>query len=162
MSTTFLLLGGNELNSFNVFKTAKELIILHVGNICLQSSIYKTEPWGNKNQPYYINQAIAVNTSLNPEDLLKKTLSIENELGRKREVKWGQRLIDIDILFYNDFIIKHADLTIPHKYIQQRLFALIPLYEIAPQLMHPVLKLNITQLVALCEDKLQVEKLDRT
>lgn len=110
------------------------------------SSMYETEPWGMKKQPKFINMAIEAETSLLPEELLKTLKDIEKEMGRQDTVKWGPRIIDLDILFYNDIAIEMEHLQIPHPLLHKRDFVLIPLCEIAPDKLHPVLKKTIKQL----------------
>lgn len=105
-----------------------------------RSSMYKTEPWGIKDQPYFINMAIEVETDLNPKELLKILKNVESEIGRKETFKWGPRSIDLDILFFNDLIFLEDDLKIPHPLMHERSFVLKPLWEIAPDKIHPVLK----------------------
>ncbi|MGE5373126.1 MAG: 2-amino-4-hydroxy-6-hydroxymethyldihydropteridine diphosphokinase [Solirubrobacterales bacterium] len=101
------------------------------------SSVRETEPWGNTEQPWFLNQAAAVLTALSPHELLEACLSIEQVLGRIRGEKWGPRLIDIDILLYSDRIIEEPDLVIPHPYLEQREFVLEPLRELNPELILP-------------------------
>ncbi|HOZ91171.1 MAG TPA: 2-amino-4-hydroxy-6-hydroxymethyldihydropteridine diphosphokinase [Bacteroidia bacterium] len=162
MAVAYLLLGGNQGETQNTFIRTIELIKLRIGAIKTQSSIYKTAAWGNTNQPDFLNQVIEVNTLLHPNHLLNQILSIELELGRKRDILWGQRIIDIDILFYDALIYDSIELTIPHKYLHTRMFALIPLHEIAPQLVHPILQKNIKALIEACDDKLAVTKISKT
>jgi 2-amino-4-hydroxy-6-hydroxymethyldihydropteridine diphosphokinase len=102
---------------------------------------------------------LALETKLSPLELLKEILAIEISLGRKREIKWGARTIDIDILFFNQTIIELPNLVIPHPYLQERRFTLVPLVEIAPTFNHPILKKSITELLAICPDKLEVIKI---
>ncbi len=95
-------------------------------------------------------------TKLSADDLLKAIQSIELNLGRQRELKWGQRTLDIDILFYNNEVLDRNDLKIPHPFLQERRFALVPLNDIAPNLMHPVLKQSVATLLVYCPDQLAV------
>jgi len=111
------------------------------------SSLYETKPVGYKKQPWFINCALELETSLPPEELLKNLTRIEKALGRKREVKWRPRLIDLDILFYGQRIIKNEDLNIPHPEIAKRKFVLIPLDEINPRIYHPQLKKTVSQIL---------------
>ncbi len=108
------------------------------------SSFYKTQPVGLKEQPDFFNIVIKAKTSLSPDELLKSILNIEKKMGRKRKKKYGPRIIDIDILLYNDLIIKKKELNIPHPAMHERNFVLIPLKEIEPQLIHPEFKNNIS------------------
>lgn len=112
-----------------------------------ESSLYETDPWGDKNQPKFLNMAIEIETELKPRDLLGILAGIEKELGRKKSHKWGPRIIDLDILLYNSITIDQDDLKIPHPFMHERDFVLKPLYEIAPDVKHPVLNLSIGELL---------------
>jgi 2-amino-4-hydroxy-6-hydroxymethyldihydropteridine diphosphokinase len=112
-----------------------------------ESSLYETDPWGDKNQPKFLNMAIEIETELKPRDLLGILAGIEKELGRKKSHKWGPRIIDLDILLYNSIIIDQDDLKIPHPFMHKRDFVLKPLYEIAPDVKHPVLNLSTGELL---------------
>ena len=159
MHAIYLLTGSNIGDSKSNLQTASNHIHQQIGNVERLSSIYKTEPWGNKNQQAFLNQVLQVQTQLTPHQLIKKILEIENEMGRNRQVKWEPRIIDIDILFYDDLIINETDLQIPHPLLHQRRFTLVPLHEIAPQLIHPKLHKSISQLLSICTDLGMVEKL---
>lgn len=110
------------------------------------SSMYKTEPWGFKDQPEFINMVMEAETSLSPDELLQTLKDIENSMGRKETIRWGPRIIDLDILFYDDLVIDEDHLKIPHPLIQEREFVLIPMCEIAPNRIHPVLGKTILQI----------------
>lgn len=111
-----------------------------------RSTLYETEPWGFKKQPKYINMAIEAVTDLEPEELLRTLKEIEVIMGRVTGVRWGARVIDLDILLYDDIIIKTPHLKIPHPYMQEREFVLKPLCEIAPDKVHPAFKKSIKKL----------------
>ncbi len=117
-----------------------------LGEILEISSHYKTEPVGYKNQDWFINICLLLETSLTPQELIKETLKIEEKMGRERKIKNGPRIIDIDILFYEQNTVKFPTLTIPHPFIQERNFVLTPLAEIAPEFIHPILNKSIKQL----------------
>ncbi len=119
--------------------------------ILKKSPVYETKPYGVEKQPDFLNCVVEVETSLSPENLLKALLDIEKEMGRVREIHWGPRIIDLDILFYDDFIIDEENLKIPHPDIQNRYFVLKPLSDIAPQLLHPLLKKSIKELLEALE-----------
>ena len=154
----FLSLGTNMGNkAFNLNQASKLIAIFAL--ITKKSSLYSTGAWGNTDQPSFYNQIIEVDTALRPEVLLERLLSVEHELGRIREERWGPRIIDIDILFYHDKIIQSENLTIPHPGIASRRFVLAPLAEINPGFRHPVLQKSIEQLLAECTDLLFVEKI---
>jgi 2-amino-4-hydroxy-6-hydroxymethyldihydropteridine diphosphokinase len=159
MHIIYLLTGSNIGDSKANLQTASNHIQQQLGKVEKISSIYKTEPWGNKNQQAFLNQVLQVQTQLTPHQLIKTILEIENKMGRNRELKWEPRIIDIDILFYDDLIINETDLQIPHPLLHQRRFTLVPLHEIAPQLIHPILQKNISQLLLACTDLGMVEKL---
>ena len=136
----FLALGSNLGDRQSALHQAVELIGQRVGTVIQKSSIIETPAWGLTNLPDYLNQVLKVNTSLWPLDLIKTTLEIENELGRERIQKWGSRIIDIDILYFNDWHFTTPGLIIPHPFIAQREFVLKPLCEIAPEFSHPILR----------------------
>jgi len=159
MYTTYILLGSNLGDSRKFLSDAILEIEFKLGTISAKSSLYQTASWGKRDQPDFINQVIELKTSLNPEDLLKAVLEIENDLGRQRIEKWGSRTIDIDILLYEDQIVNTPDLNIPHPYLSVRRFSLMPLSEIAPNLVHPISRKSITELLLELTDDLFVKKL---
>jgi len=110
------------------------------------SSMYDTKPQGVENQADFINMAAEAETSLSPAELLRALKEIEKEIGRQEGIKWGPRIIDLDILFYDDAIIDTEYLHIPHQLLHKRDFVLMPLSEIAPDKVHPVLKKTIRQI----------------
>lgn len=162
INTAYILLGGNIGNRKENLQNALSNIEKEIGKVIKISSIYETEPWGNPNQASFYNQVIAIATSLSPTELLDKLLSIEMKMGRERnkQTKWEKRIIDIDILFYNEEVINTAMLIIPHPRLHERNFTLKPLLEIAPKLFHPVLKKSIEELFNDSTDGLAVHKLN--
>lgn len=159
MKKAFLLIGGNVGVRENYLAAARKQIEKNCGAIRQQSSLYQTAAWGMENQSPFLNQALEVETELNADELLQAVLQIEENLGRKREIKYGPRIIDIDILLFNDEVIHREGLTVPHPEMQNRRFALEPLNEIASTDIHPVLKKTISQLLQECPDKLDVQKI---
>lgn len=151
-------LGGNEGDVEQNLKKAHELISKFIGKIVLESSIYRTKAWGVESQPDFLNQNIQVKTELSPAQVLVLCLKIEKKLGRVRLEKWHSRIIDIDILFYEDQIIKMENLIVPHPYIQDRNFVLDPLIEILPNYLHPVFKKTVLMLKKECKDQLLTSK----
>ena len=160
MFSTYILLGSNLGDSKKYISNAIVAIAKKIGLVQAKSALYQTAAWGKLDQPEFINQVIEVKTKLSPQLLLKYILEIEKMLGRERLEKWGSRTIDIDILFYDDQIIKELDLIIPHPFLQVRRFTLMPLSEIAPELIHPILLKNISQLLNELDDDLSVKKID--
>ena len=159
MTMLYLLLGGNIGDKERIFSEALAILNNRVGEIQLQSAVYETEPWGFESPDLFWNQAIEISTSLSPEEVLAQTQMIEQELGRiRKENQYSSRVIDIDILFYGDQIINRENLIIPHPRIQERKFALVPLNEIAPELIHPVFHKSIRQLLEESTDPLKVER----
>lgn len=155
-----LSLGGNQGNVIQSFENAISLIEGEIGKLTKSSSLYQTSAWGVHNQPDFLNQVIEITTTLNPTECLNICMEIEKKLGRVRNKtnRWKERVIDIDILFYNEAIISLPDLEIPHPQIPYRKFILIPLMEIMPHFIHPVLKKTIKFLSKSCVDKLDVTK----
>ncbi len=158
MNTAYLLTGGNLGERVHNLATARELVTEQIGNIIAASSLYETAAWGNTDQPAFLNQAIMIETPLNARQLIRRILKIEKKMGRVREEKYGPRLIDIDILLFNNEKHNYQFLKLPHPEMQNRRFALLPLAEIAPEIIHPVLKKTIAELLQECKDELEVKK----
>ncbi len=159
MSSAYLGLGSNKGERINYIKNAFNEIEKISGTCVIKcSSIYETQPWGILTQNDYLNSAIKIETNLSAEDLLKELKGIEIKLGRQENLKWSEREIDIDLLFYENEIISKENMKVPHPQIENRKFVLIPLNEIAPSLIHPVLKKSMSELLKETEDKLSVRK----
>lgn len=156
MNQAYLLTGGNMGNRRENLAKAFDYINEECGPVPKASSVYETAAWGKNDQPSFLNQVLEIETALTAPQLLKKILMIEKKLGRVREEKYGPRIIDIDILLFNDEVYQLPMLEIPHPQLQNRRFVLVPLAEIAPHFIHPVLKKTIAELLAICPDKLEV------
>ena len=152
MNIVFLQLGSNLGDRELLLKDAITEIEDRVGNILECSKVYESTPWRVEGQENYLNQILKVKTILLADEVLSVVLDIEKQLGRVRIEKWGQRLIDIDIIFYNDSIIETPELCVPHKHLHERLFVLTPLHNIAPQMVHPKYNKTIEELLNICND----------
>lgn len=122
------------------------------------SSLYETKPWGMTDQADFLNQVIEVSTTLSAEDLLHYMLHLEHKLGRVRDIKWGPRTIDLDLIYYDDLVMRSDDLILPHPLMHEREFVLEPLMEIAPHYLHPVKNLSTRELLQLLREKQKNEK----
>jgi 2-amino-4-hydroxy-6-hydroxymethyldihydropteridine diphosphokinase len=156
----FLLLGTNDGNRMANLNSAKDEIKKSVGLVAEESAIYQTAAWGKTDQPDFYNQVLLLQTTMSPEALLLHLQQIEKKLGRERKEKWGARIIDIDILYFGKTVLNTPDLLIPHPAIALRRFTLVPLVEIAPHFVHPVLKKTNLVLLQECVDVLAVKRVD--
>ena len=159
MNKAYLLIGGNLGNREINFAKVKGYIEQLCGPVIQSSSLYETAAWGKTDQPSFLNQALEIETELDAGHLIDRALEIERLMGRERKEKYGPRIIDIDILLFNNEQYDLPFLKIPHPEMQNRRFALTPLAEIAGDLQHPVLKKSIGHLLKECPDKLEVKKL---
>jgi 2-amino-4-hydroxy-6-hydroxymethyldihydropteridine diphosphokinase len=159
MNKSYLLIGGNEGDRLATLAIAREHIESAAGPILLSSSLYETAPWGKTDQADFLNQALAIATPLGAQALMAVLLEIEEKMGRRRKEKWASRIIDIDILFFNEEIIDEPALCIPHPEIPNRRFALAPMDEIAAEFIHPVLGISIHELLSKCPDQGNVKKI---
>ena len=158
MNKAFLLTGGNIGDRVANLAKAREIISVECGVILSVSSLYETAAWGKTDQPLFLNQALELQTKHNARQLMRRLLKAEKLIGRIRKEKYDPRIIDIDILFFNAEEHNSALLKLPHPEVQNRRFALLPMAEIAPDFVHPVLKKSIAQLLKICPDKLSVKK----
>ncbi len=156
----FLSLGSNIENKLNNLKKALSLLAENKINIEKISSVYETEPVGYKEQNNFYNIVVKIITSYPPEKLLHIINNIESQMGRKREIHWGPRNIDIDIIFFDNKIINLKNLIIPHKEMHNRKFVLIPLIEIEPDFIHPVFNATVSELLEKTSDTGKVLKTD--
>ena len=161
MNTAYLLAGSNMGNRTAYLQQATKIIEEQCGSIIARSHIYETAAWGVLDQPSFYNQALVVQTLLQPKQLMQTLLDIEATIGRLRVEKMGPRTIDLDILLIDDLVLNMPLLTIPHPHLIERRFALTPLAEIAPALIHPIANKTIAELLAECSDMLPVQQLDR-
>lgn len=129
----------------------------HIGTITAFSAIYETAAWGETDQSDFLNQALSCKTTLSPNEILAQIHIIEDKMGRIRTKKWGPRIIDIDIIFYDNEIIENHNLKIPHPQVTNRNFVLRPLLDICPDKVHPALSQTIKELAAICKDTGEVK-----
>ncbi|MDN4165428.1 2-amino-4-hydroxy-6-hydroxymethyldihydropteridine diphosphokinase [Cytophagales bacterium LB-30] len=153
-------LGSNVGDKRYTLHLACERIQEQLGTIKKMSGYYATSAWGKVDQEDFINQCIYIETKLTAIELMQGLLAIEKELGRIRKEKWGPRIIDLDLLYFDDQIIHVDTLTLPHPYVQDRRFVLVPLCEIAPDWVHPIFRKTQRQLLESCPDNLSVFLLD--
>ena len=156
MNLAYLQLGSNLGDRLELISNAVKCIKENVGALLSFSKIYQSTPWRVEGQESYLNQIIKIETNLSSEDLLISVLKIEKDLGRVRIEKWGERLIDIDIIFFNDEIIENPNLCIPHKHMHERNFVLIPLNEIIPFHIHPKYNKTVSELLEQSKDSEKV------
>lgn len=158
MNKAYLLTGSNLGDREQYLATARSLINEQCGTIVTASSLYETAAWGKTDQPSFLNQALELDTTLNAKQLIRRILKIEKMMGRIRDEKYGPRLIDIDMLLFNNEKHNYQFLKLPHPEMQNRRFALLPLAEIAADIIHPVLNKTIHELLIECTDELPVKK----
>jgi len=156
----YLLLGTNLGNKKENLKVAIQLLEKDGLKPIKISSVYETEAWGKTDQPAFLNQVVYIKSALSTQEILRICQNIEKECGRVRVEQYGPRLLDIDILYFDDAIIVEPGLVIPHQQIQFRNFTLVPLVEIAPDFKHPVLNVSNLELLQQCKDTLKTKKLE--
>jgi 2-amino-4-hydroxy-6-hydroxymethyldihydropteridine diphosphokinase len=144
--TVYIALGTNLGDRLTNLHTAISSLLPEI-NVLAESHVYETPPWGYEDQPTFLNMVIKAETNLEPEPLLTYLKQLEVELGREQNFRWGPRLIDLDILFYDDLVINTPPLIIPHPRLYERAFVLVPLVDVAPELIHPVLQRSVSQLL---------------
>ena len=159
MYRVFIGLGSN-LGDRGVFlrKAGEQLKVLHDTRIIWYSSVYETDPYGKEDQGKFLNAVGEIETTMMPAPLLDELHRIESEVGRVRREHWGPREIDLDILLYDGVVFQDAQVTVPHPELEKRKFVLVPLREIAPDLVHPVNGMTVEELAAACPDHGRVVK----
>jgi 2-amino-4-hydroxy-6-hydroxymethyldihydropteridine diphosphokinase len=160
MATTlaYLLLGSNLGDRAARLAQARHDLGATAGRLLATSGLYQTAAWGLEDQPAFFNQVLVIETELTAPTLLAACLAAEQQQGRERLVRWAARTLDVDILLFGNEIIHTPTLTVPHPALPARRFALTPLAEVAPQLVHPQLHCTIAELLAACPDNLAVER----
>ena len=159
MNSAYLITGGNIGNRQEELNYAARLIQERCGTIIDRSSLYETAAWGKTDQESFLNQALVLETTLNARDLLNEILYIENLMGRDRVEKYGPRIIDIDIIFFNHQVIRENGLIIPHPEMAKRRFVLEPLNQVIPAYIHPIYYKTVSELLDQCDDSLPVKKI---
>jgi 2-amino-4-hydroxy-6-hydroxymethyldihydropteridine diphosphokinase len=160
MHTVFFGIGTNLGNRKANLRKVIELIGETIGRVLKSSSVYETAPWGFEAENDFLNMAVMVETSYSPAELMKKITGIESMLGRERnQDRYSSRVIDIDILLYDDLVMAENGLKIPHPLMHERKFVLAPLSEIAPEIIHPGLKMTISALLKRCRDRSRIIKI---
>lgn len=154
----YLLLGSNLGDRAARLAQARHDLAATTGRLMATSALYETAAWGLEDQPAFLNQVLAVETELAAPALLAACLAAEQEQGRERLVRWAARTLDVDILLFGQEIISSPTLTVPHPALPGRRFALVPLAEVAPQLVHPQLCRTVAELLASCPDPLPVQR----
>jgi 2-amino-4-hydroxy-6-hydroxymethyldihydropteridine diphosphokinase len=152
----YLLLGSNLGDRAAYLQQARQVLATAAGEIVAASAYYETAAWGLEDQPAFLNQALAVRTVLPAAELLAVCLATEQQAGRERQQRWGSRTLDVDILLYGQEIIATPTLAVPHPALPDRRFALVPLAEIAPHVVHPQFHQTVADLLARCPDPLAV------
>ncbi len=160
VNIAYLLLGTNLGNKKLNLQQALSLLEQDAGPVVKASACYETLPWGVTEQPTFWNRVLCIQTTLSPVQLLPAIHVIEQALGRERRSRWTERIIDIDILYYDTVILETDNLVIPHPQLQNRRFTLIPLVEIAPEYQHPVFGITNRELLEKCPDTLSVELIE--
>lgn len=148
MSTLIYIALGTNLGQREANLQAARDAFLPEIQILAQSPLYQTEPWGVTDQPDFLNQVVKAETNLSPLELLDYLKNVEKQVGRTPTVRYGPRIVDLDILFYGDLVFENERLTIPHPRLAERAFVLVPLFKTAPDFRHPILRKTISELLS--------------
>lgn len=149
-------MGSNEGDRTSYLREAVRLMNLGIGEVLRESGYYETAAWGHTDQPDFLNKAVELYSEMAPSEVMQALLRIEQEMGRIRTGKWTQRSIDLDMIYAGDEVISLPALTVPHPEMQRRRFVLVPVCDLWPEELHPVLKLRNRELLVRCEDPLEV------
>lgn len=163
MENCLVLFGSNMGDKNEIFAQACLLINNRCGHVAAVSSAYESEPWGFEAEEWFLNRLIIVETELEPEEMMRRLLEIEKELGRVRHPEtegYTSRTADLDILYFGDRVMVSDSLIVPHPRLHKRRFTLLPLCEMVPQFVHPALQLTQTELLERCPDTSEVRKID--
>lgn len=156
MSQVILHLGSNQGDRFHHLEEAQRQIHIRIGAIQKRSFIYQTAAWGHTDQAHFLNLALLVETDLSPHTTLDTALQIEQAAGRQRLLQWGPRPLDIDLIFFDELVLESPRLILPHPWMAQRRFVLVPLADIIPNWIHPVLQKDVHTLLLECDDSSEV------
>ena len=156
MHQVVLLIGGNLGDRERLIEEARGLLS-KIGRLKTVSNAYETQAWGNASEGQYLNQALVIETSNSPAEFIQLTQEIENTLGRTRNIPWGNRTMDIDMIYFDDLVYQDEKLIVPHPLMSERNFVLVPLVEILPDFVHPIFKISNKELLLRCPDKSEVK-----
>jgi len=158
MAKVFFSLGSSLGDRRKTLIGAINSIENHIGSVLKTSNVFETEPWGFQDKNMFLNMAVLVQTKLSPEQILQKSQQIEKLYNRKKTGNnYEARTLDIDIVFYDNLVFDNSFLQIPHKFAHKRIFVLLPIAEIAPDFVHPILKQTISRLLKNCDDKTSIK-----
>jgi 2-amino-4-hydroxy-6-hydroxymethyldihydropteridine diphosphokinase len=159
VSFALIALGSNQGQPLKQLAEAQRHIARRMGRIVKASSVYQTAAWGLEDQPDFLNQVLLIETPYPPLFVLKTSLEIERQMGRRRIQKWGPRSIDLDLILFDQVVLNHPDLILPHPHMAERAFVLKPASEVAPNWRHPITQKSLRDLLKQCPDPLSVRKL---